>query len=393
MAQPDLKRFSNLRAGTQKFFETWFENDILRLSTIVLVIVVLSSLSVFFFEHGFNKLYESPIDALWWSFVTITTTGYGDKYPITLGGRLVAVAVMFAGIILLSIISGTVSSTLVARKIREGQGLQEITLKRHILLCGWSSTAETILLTLRESALDTPDIVLINDLAEEQISNLIYRFKDLNLKFVRGSFTDEEVLARANARDAFAAIVLPDTSGTQQGKADERTLLATLALKSLNPKIKLFAHVLEQASAAPIRRANADGLVTTDQHIGFMLANHVLSPGVPDVIDDLTSYKHGAEIRRIPIPPDFIGSRFIDLFVQLRADKKGLLIGVITEETSLGVADILGSDSDSYLDAFIRQRFTESGKKISKEKTAINLNPADDYEIQAKDFAIVIYNR
>lgn len=46
-------------------------------------------------------------DALWWAFVTITTVGYGDHFPITLEGRLIAAVLMVAGISLLGIVTAT----------------------------------------------------------------------------------------------------------------------------------------------------------------------------------------------------------------------------------------------------------------------------------------------
>jgi voltage-gated potassium channel len=52
-------------------------------------------------------------DALWWSTVTITTVGYGDHYPITLVGRLVAVALMIGGIAVLGVITAALAAWLV----------------------------------------------------------------------------------------------------------------------------------------------------------------------------------------------------------------------------------------------------------------------------------------
>jgi len=52
-------------------------------------------------------------DAMWWAFVTITTVGYGDYYPVTATGRLVAVLLMAGGVAVLSVVTATVSSWII----------------------------------------------------------------------------------------------------------------------------------------------------------------------------------------------------------------------------------------------------------------------------------------
>lgn len=52
-------------------------------------------------------------DALWWAVVTVTTVGYGDFYPVTLVGRLVAVGLMVGGIAVLGVVTASVASWLV----------------------------------------------------------------------------------------------------------------------------------------------------------------------------------------------------------------------------------------------------------------------------------------
>lgn len=58
---------------------------------------------------------QSFPDALWWTITTISTVGYGDKYPTTLEGRLVAVGLMIGGVALLGVITGTIASWFVER--------------------------------------------------------------------------------------------------------------------------------------------------------------------------------------------------------------------------------------------------------------------------------------
>jgi voltage-gated potassium channel len=54
-------------------------------------------------------------DALWWAWVTITTVGYGDLYPVTAVGRLIAVAVMLGGIALIGVVTATIASWIIER--------------------------------------------------------------------------------------------------------------------------------------------------------------------------------------------------------------------------------------------------------------------------------------
>lgn len=54
-------------------------------------------------------------DALWWAFTTMSTVGYGDVYPVTTGGRMVAVAMMIVGVSLLGIVSATLAAGFLAQ--------------------------------------------------------------------------------------------------------------------------------------------------------------------------------------------------------------------------------------------------------------------------------------
>ena len=49
-------------------------------------------------------------DGVWWAVVTITTVGYGDKYPKTVAGRMIGIVVMLVGIGFLSVLTATIAS-------------------------------------------------------------------------------------------------------------------------------------------------------------------------------------------------------------------------------------------------------------------------------------------
>ena len=66
-------------------------------------------------------------DAVWWSITTVTTVGYGDIYPVTTAGRVVAVALMIGGVSLLGVVTATLASWIVQRVAEEDTASQAAT--------------------------------------------------------------------------------------------------------------------------------------------------------------------------------------------------------------------------------------------------------------------------
>ena len=72
-------------------------------------------------------------DALWWAYVTITTVGYGDRFPITPEGRMIAAALMTVGVGLFGTFTAYVASWFVEKKEEEKQEEDKIEIKEILL--------------------------------------------------------------------------------------------------------------------------------------------------------------------------------------------------------------------------------------------------------------------
>lgn len=64
-------------------------------------------------------------DAIWWVYVTITTVGYGDRFPVTLAGRLVGILVLTTGVAVFATFTGLISSKLLSSPAKEDTSPQQ----------------------------------------------------------------------------------------------------------------------------------------------------------------------------------------------------------------------------------------------------------------------------
>ncbi len=86
------------------------QSAVLAATLISLLLLFTSSIAILEFEKGEATNIRGAEDALWWSFVTMTTVGYGDHYPVTTGGRAVAALLMVAGVGLFGTFTGLLAS-------------------------------------------------------------------------------------------------------------------------------------------------------------------------------------------------------------------------------------------------------------------------------------------
>jgi voltage-gated potassium channel len=74
---------------------------------LVLLLLEFGGIAIVFTEAGAtDSNIRTAADAIWWGFVTITTVGYGDRYPVTNSGRVIGMVVMTAGVALFGVITG-----------------------------------------------------------------------------------------------------------------------------------------------------------------------------------------------------------------------------------------------------------------------------------------------
>lgn len=87
------------------------------------ILIFLTAAGIYFFENEAQpETFSSIFHSLWWSVVTLTTVGYGDVFPITMGGKIFTFFVLIIGIGIVTVPAGLVATALSkAREIEENE--------------------------------------------------------------------------------------------------------------------------------------------------------------------------------------------------------------------------------------------------------------------------------
>ena len=138
---------------------------IIVLGLLTALIIIFGGIAVYLAEHGHQGANITKLsDALWWAVVTIATVGYGDYYPVTVVGRLIAILMMLSGIGIFALLV----STLAQRRMQRAESrLKSKTELQPILLGHETKTA------IKNK------IEGIENLTEEDFDTLIIMMKSL----------------------------------------------------------------------------------------------------------------------------------------------------------------------------------------------------------------------
>ena len=372
----------------RRWFRKLIRNSFFQVGAGLFIVMLIGGFIIMYLEAGEITEKETPF---WWAIVTMTTVGYGDFSPTTPEGRIFAVFIMFAGIALVSLLTASISSIYVAKRIREDKGLEKVNLSDHIVLCGWNKNAESIIDSLRNlSESNSLNLILVNEIHEDIVNHLRNKYKGVDLYFVAGDFTSEEILKRASIEEAHTVIIIPNIDDEKIGSPDEKTIFATLTIKSISSSVRVVAYLMQRENLTHIRRANVDEVVLSDDFGAYMLASHVMDPGIPQTTKGLLNANSEERLRRVDIPSQFVGRPFDDLFDYFRSTNGWILVGLYSEEENLGIGEVLSADS-SALDAFIERKLNEGGISLQEEsKVTTVINPKSNFLIEEGQRAIVI---
>ncbi|MBN2737817.1 MAG: ion transporter [Spirochaetales bacterium] len=349
---------------------------------------------VLFFEFTENDQFRNFIDGFWWSIITFSTTGYGDKYPVTIGGRIVAVITIFIGIGVMSYLSGILASVFVEQNTRARRGLMDYSkTKKHIIICGWKDNIAEVLLEILgiNKAITSENLVIISNIDPEKMESL-KSLKGLgDLGFVRGDYFAEAPLLQANILQAEKVLILADTLESKTAsETDSKTVMTVLTIRALSKDVYISAEILDTKFEGYLRSAMCDEVVRSRDYSRMILAYSSATRGISQIFHDLISPAEGTGmIVTRPIPYKYINRSYGEYRQALIDDKNQLLLGLL-ENT--------GSPNRMKMDALREAQKTSDISKLVlnlQEVKGLQVNhpiilPAEDYIIREHSLGILV---
>jgi len=182
----------------------------------LLGLLLLVGLVVWLFERRRNAQFgggpaKGISSGLWWSAVTMTTVGYGDKAPQSFGGRAVAMVWMFASVIITSSFTAAITTTLTVGELGDKiQGPKDLAHARVLTLAG--STSELYLRAHRRDHESVPDLTsALERLATGQADAVVYDAPILRYMVLQGFADRVKVLSGSFERQDYG-IAFPSGS-------------------------------------------------------------------------------------------------------------------------------------------------------------------------------------
>ena len=111
-----IRAFTSTRHLLNHLFANRAQGAFTSLSVLAILMVIFSAIAILQVETEPESNIRTAEDAIWWAYVTITTVGYGDKYPVTMEGRIIAAFLMTVGVGLFGTFTAFVSSWFVGDK-------------------------------------------------------------------------------------------------------------------------------------------------------------------------------------------------------------------------------------------------------------------------------------
>jgi voltage-gated potassium channel len=268
-----------------------------RFGALLLIIFAISTI-VYVDRDGYYDAEDekiSPLDSVYFTVISITTTGYGDITPVRQDARIIdTIFITIGRAAMWFVIVGT-AYQFVFERYREAYLMKAIQsrLSDHIIIAGFSTTGQSAARELLAKGIKKSHIVVITTDQEEAQEAAEEGYVSIN-----GDATKEKNLIDAMVKKAGSLIIAT--------RKDDTNILITLTAKYLNPDINVISRVTELENIKLLKRSGVEVIIAPAVTSGSMMATATSQPNVVHLLEDVMTATEGMYISERAITGDEI---------------------------------------------------------------------------------------
>jgi voltage-gated potassium channel len=281
-------------------------------------LIFVGTVSIYLLEHRDNsKQIGDLFDALYFTIVTVATVGFGDISPQTTGGRLVAMAMIFSGLGVLSFFTSIIVAAL-SEKIQELRDQKTHSeLNRYssfVIICGFGRVGQHIAIQLEK---DKQHFVIIDN-NEERIA----KAKRRGYLAIHADASRNKILKSAGINNKATAVLC--TTGS-----DVINVYITLTSRHLNPTIRIISRANHQENIKKLYQAGANDVLQPFEIAGLVVAEYIGQPVAFEAILGIINEEKNFIMEALCINAGCFldGTRLADIDFEQR---KLMLVGIIS---------------------------------------------------------------
>ena len=259
-------------------------------------------------------------DAWWYFIITLTTVGYGDYFPVTVGGRIIGLFMAVMSLGFLGFILSGVMKKIIDYMKKQEQGFYGTKFKDHFVIFGWDDfgrqVADQIIKNGKQLVIATDNMNVVDHVKKIYAKKVFVLYSD---------YSNIASLEKANIKDAASVFV--------NFKDDTKTLVHLINIRKKYPDLNYVVSLDNPNLKETFSNIGSTFIVSKNDIAAKLVASSIFEPDVASFAEDLVSYSDTEsesdiqEYKVIASNP-YIDKSYMDVFVDLKQKHNSVLIGL-----------------------------------------------------------------
>lgn len=269
-----------------------------------------------------NANIKSFIDAIWYTIVTLTTVGYGDYYPVTLGGKILGLFIILGSLGILGYLIGEITYRINAYMEKKKQGYYGTKFENHYVIIGWNDFARQVTNQIYNAG---HKVALVTN-SKDDMELFSSQFDDDRAFVLFTDYKNMAAYSKVNITKSKAIFI--------NFKEDTETLVFVLNIKKEYPNLNIIINCTNPDLKETLENTGVSHVVARHEVASRMVASYLFEPHVAEYTSDLISTSiedNDQDIQQYLITETNVykGLSYFDAFVRMKKELNAILIGLV----------------------------------------------------------------